>query len=194
MAISTNKEQLEKDKFVDDGSGNVAIRAVLVGGASGDVVGPASAVDNNLAAFDSTTGKLIKDSGLPTSVAGTKAVQTVAFDFTTDTATGDGAAYFVVPPSMNGMDLVTVGATVITAGTTGTTNIQIANVTQSADMLSTVITIDSAETDSSTAATPAVIDTGNDDVASFDVIRIDVDAVSTTAAKGLIVRLEFRLP
>lgn len=30
---------------------------------SGDVVGPASAVDSNFAAFDTTTGKLIKDSG-----------------------------------------------------------------------------------------------------------------------------------
>lgn len=30
----------------------------------GDVVGPASAVDNNLAAFDTTTGKLIQDSGV----------------------------------------------------------------------------------------------------------------------------------
>lgn len=35
---------------------------------SGDVVGPASAVNNNIVLFDSTTGKLIKDSGraLPT--------------------------------------------------------------------------------------------------------------------------------
>jgi len=33
-------------------------------GGSGDVVGPASAVDNRLASFDSTSGKLIKDSGV----------------------------------------------------------------------------------------------------------------------------------
>jgi hypothetical protein len=35
----------------------------VAGGGSGDVVGPASAVNNNFAAFDATTGKLIKDSG-----------------------------------------------------------------------------------------------------------------------------------
>lgn len=35
-----------------------------VGGGSGDVVGPASSVDNNIVLFDSTTGKLIKDSGV----------------------------------------------------------------------------------------------------------------------------------
>ena len=33
-----------------------------------------------------------------------------------------------------------------------------------------------------------------DDVATNDVIRIDVDAVHTTPAKGLIVTLNFRLP
>lgn len=33
------------------------------GPSSGDVVGPASATDSNFAAFDTTTGKLIKDSG-----------------------------------------------------------------------------------------------------------------------------------
>jgi hypothetical protein len=35
------------------------------GGGSGDVVGPASAADSNLAAFDGVTGKLIKDAGVP---------------------------------------------------------------------------------------------------------------------------------
>ncbi len=66
--------------------------------------------------------------------------------------------------------------------------------TQAADMLTTKLTIDSGETDTSTAATAAVIDTANDDVATGDQIRIDVDAVSTTAAKGLIVELTFQLP
>jgi hypothetical protein len=37
--------------------------ATALGGGTGDVVGPASAVDSNFAAFDTTTGKLIKDSG-----------------------------------------------------------------------------------------------------------------------------------
>jgi hypothetical protein len=61
-------------------------------------------------------------------------------------------------------------------------------------MLSTVITIDSGETGSDTGATAAVIDTGNDDVITNDLLRIDVDAISTTAPKGLIITLEFRLP
>lgn len=37
---------------------------VLLGGAgTGDVVGPGSAVDENVAVFDGTTGKIIKDGG-----------------------------------------------------------------------------------------------------------------------------------
>lgn len=112
----------------------------------------------------------------------------------TDTATGDGKAFFRVPAELNGMNLTGVAASVYTAGTTGTTDIQIRNKTDSQDMLSTKITIDSGETDTSTAATPAVIDTSYDDVVTGDIIAIDVDAVSTTEAQGLYVELRFELP
>jgi hypothetical protein len=116
------------------------------------------------------------------------------FDGATNTATGDGKFYFTIPEELNGMNLVGVHAAVVTAGTTNTTDIQIANVTDSVDMLSTKLTIDTGETSSATAATAAVIDTTKDDVVTNDLLRIDVDAVSTTAAKGLIVRLRFALP
>lgn len=109
-------------------------------------------------------------------------------------AIADGQAYITIPLECNGMNLVGVHARVITAGTTNTTDIQIRNVTDSVDMLSTKITIDSGETGSDTAATPAVIDTTKDDVATNDLLAIDVDAKSTTAPKGLIVTLRFALP
>lgn len=140
------------------------------------------------------TGRAISPDTLAGSDLMIKYVQVTCFDYTTDTATGDGAGYFHIPAGLGGMDLVEVHAEVITAGTTGTTDIQIHNVTQAADMLTTKITIDSGETGSDTAATAAVIDTANDDVATNDLIRIDVDAVSTTAAQGLIVTLGFQLP
>jgi hypothetical protein len=117
------------------------------------------------------------------------------FDSADSTATGDGKAFFRVPMGLNGMNLTGVNMTVYTAGTTGTTDVQIRNKTDSVDMLSTKLTIDSGETDTSTAATPAVIDTSKDDVATGDVLCIDVDAVhSGTAAKGLYVELRFELP
>jgi hypothetical protein len=143
------------------------------------------------------TNKAVTPDALAGSNYGTAVVPILVFDDATDCATGDGAGdlFFRIPSVLNGFDLVAVAACCQTAGTTGTMDIQVHNVTQAADMLSTKITIDSGETDSSTAATPAVIDTNNDDVATGDQIRIDVDAVhSGTAAKGLLVELQFRLP
>lgn len=141
--------------------------------------------------------------GLAGSVFGEKNVQLIAFDFTTDTATGDGKFYFIVPASLNGMVLVTVRAEVVTAGTTNPTTIDLARCATAAtgnlcsgtvvDMLSTNMTIDSGENSTDTAAA-AVIDTANDDVTTGQVIRVDVDAISTTAAKGLIITITFRLP
>ena len=112
----------------------------------------------------------------------------------TNTATGDGKYFFRIPKELNGFNLTRVAAVVYTAGTTGTTDIQIRNKTQSADMLTTKITIDSGETDTSTAAAAAVIDTANDDVATGDAIAVDVDAVSTTPAQGLYIELQFSIP
>jgi hypothetical protein len=120
-------------------------------------------------------------------------VQIMVLDDDTTLNVGDGAGsvFFRVPSLLNGMNLVAVAAAVGTAGTTGTTDIQIHNVTQAADMLSTKITIDSTETDSKDATAAAVIDTDNDDVATGDILRVDIDAVSTTKPKGLVVELVF---
>ena len=115
-------------------------------------------------------------------------------DGATNMAVADGTAYFTVPASANGMNLTAVHARVVTAGTTSTCTIQIANVTDSVDMLSTKISVDSAETGSETAATPPVINTSYDDVATNDLLRIDVDTIHTTPAKGLIITLQFKLP
>jgi len=107
---------------------------------------------------------------------------------------GDGKIYIPIPPELNGMNLVGVFFAVKVAGTTGTTDFQIHNVTDAVDMLSTKATIDSGETNTATAATPAVIDTTKDDVATNDILRIDLDAISTTAPKGLMFYLRFALP
>lgn len=119
-------------------------------------------------------------------------IQAVVFDFGTDVSTGDGKFYIHIPQGFGKSRLAEVHAKVITAGTTNTTDIQIANVTDSVDMLSTKLTIDSGETGSNTAATPAVINKANEAVSENDQLRIDVDAVSTTAPKGLIITLGFK--
>jgi hypothetical protein len=57
-------------------------------------------------------------------------------------------------------------------------------------MLSTAISIASG----STLGTAGTVNTATDDVATNDLIRIDVTSVSTTKPKGLVVVLEFQLP
>lgn len=120
--------------------------------------------------------------------------QLAIVDRTTDVSIGDGKYYITFPTALDWRNLVSVHARVITAWTTWTTDIQIHNVTDAVDVLSTKLTIDSGETGSDTAATAAVINTSNDDVDSYDLRRVDVDAVSTTAPKWLIVTLWFQLP
>jgi len=191
---------------VADGTGNY----VLSTNGSGTVswVAPGTPTDGSitlakLANLANLTfiGRITAGTGVPEAVTAAQLAGSIphnvivqVFAGATDVATGDGKAYFTIPDTLNGYNLSAVHARVITAGTTNTTDIQIANVTDSVDMLSTKLTIDSTETGSDTAATAAVIDTTKDDVATNDLIRIDVDAVSTTAPKGLIVRLQFVKP
>jgi hypothetical protein len=176
--------------------------ATLFGDVKQAATDAASGVVELATAAETTAGSDATLAITPDALAGSDYGKTVVtlleFDTSTDVATGDdaGGAFFRVPSVLDGWNLVDVAAAVDTAGTTGTTDIQVRRVRSgsSEDMLSTKITIDSGETDSSTAATAAVIDTDNDDVATADRIYIDIDAVSTTAPKGLVAELTFQAP
>jgi len=113
-----------------------------------------------------------------------------------DTAltTGDGKHTTTIGWDLNGMYLLRAHATVYGASPgTGTPAIQIRNVTDSVDMLSTPITIDTNEYGSYTAAIPPVIDKANNQVAAGDRIAIDVDDAGTSRT-GLDVVLTFGRP
>lgn len=75
-----------------------------------------------------------------------------------------------------------VGATVDTAGVTGTTQIDI-NRAGTTIMAATKITIDSAEKTSRTGVTLPIISAPNFNLG--DIFTFDVDTIQTTAAKGL---------
>ena len=149
-------------------------------------------------AAETTTGtdatRAVSPDGLAGSEYGTEMVQLLVSDPNGSAiTTGDGKAYFTIPAKLNGWNLIIAQAGLTTASSSGTPTIQIANVTQAADMLSTRITIDANELTSYTAAVPPVIDASNDDVATGDLIRIDID-VAGTGAKGLMIILGFQLP
>lgn len=109
--------------------------------------------------------------------------------------TGEGKAKMRVNSVINGYNLVGVAANVDTVSSSGLPTIGIRRKRSGSDveMLSTALTIDANERDSSTAATAAVINLSNDDVTTADEIFVDIDTAGT-GAKGLIVDLTFQLP
>lgn len=160
----------------------------------------ATGVSELATAAETTTGtdaaRVVTPDGLAGSDFGKTVVSILVFDDSENVAVGDGAGdvFWRVPSTLNTYNLVAVAAKVQTAGTTGTTDIQIHNVTQAVDMLTAKLRIDSTEKDTLTAANAATITGANADVATGDELRFDVDAVSTTPPKGLLVELTFQLP
>ncbi len=114
--------------------------------------------------------------------------------------TGDSKAKVQIPSTMNGWNLVEVESSLSTVSSSGIPTVQIrrsrrasATSRTDVDMLSTKLTIDQSEFDSEDAATAAVVNGSNDDVNTGDHIYIDID-VAGTGAKGLSVRMTYRLP
>ena len=104
-------------------------------------------------------------------------------DETTDLATGTGLVEFQMPYDFT---LTGVRATVTTAPTGSTLDVDINQ--NGGSILSTIITIDSGEKTSETAATPPVISIAS--LSDGDVITIDLDQIgSTIAGSGLKVYL-----
>lgn len=108
-------------------------------------------------------------------------------DLTTGDGQGGDVIYFV-PSELDGLNLLSANACLVDPAT-GSTTVQIHNVTQAVDMLTGLITIDSTE-NCSMAGTPGVVDTANDDVAEGDGLRVDLDSVGS-GARGLSVILTF---
>ena len=173
-----------------DTTKSITIAALLAGieDALSDIAA-VPALTDTLLLIDGGTAKTVTKRNLQV-----RYVEVRLVEYATDCATGDkqGGWHFHIPPDLNGLDLVYFHAENDTAGVDGTMDLMPYNVTQTQDMLSTILTIDTAETGSDTAATPYVIHATQKDVATNDLIRIDCDAVhSTTAAKGLVVTLGF---
>ena len=96
---------------------------------------------------------------------------------------------------MNNWIVFHVHAFVITAGTDCLLEIQVHNLDTAVDILSTKLSIDSAELGSEDAATPFVVNGTNEIVLTNQVLRIDVDAIhTTTAADGLVFSIGFKSP
>lgn len=207
MATNSNTKvptQQSTKAYVDSfvGSSNIVTVGTLSSGDATGVVDAASTTAAGISelaiASEINTGtdatRAVTPDALAGSNLGIRYFEFELFGYTTDCETGNGKAYMHIPPGLNGMNLTYVHAQNTTAGTTNTMDIQVANVTDTTDMLSTKLTIDSGETGSDDADAAAVISGSYDDVATNDWLRIDVDAIHSTAAKGCTVTLGFSLP
>lgn len=126
----------------------------------------------------SNGNKIIRSNGTTFELATLTRYFTVMLNKDVSLVTGDDAARIRIPSELNGYRISEVAAS--RKSGTGVPNIQIRNVRTGNNVLSTALTIDSGETDSSTAATPAVINTANDDVQTGDQIAFDVDGAGTS--------------
>lgn len=101
LAINTLDEKL----YFKNSAGTVKLLASTAG-AAGDVVGPASATDSALAAFDGTTGKLIKNANLTANNVllgnGTGAPLTVAPGTSGNVLTSNGTTWASTTPAASG--------------------------------------------------------------------------------------------
>lgn len=165
------------------------------------VTGTAIAAASDINTGTSTT-LIVTPDALAGSNLGVKPVSIQVTDGSAAITTGDGKAYVRIPSSLNGMNIVNVAASLTAPSTSGTPTIQIARGRQSSatsahtfvDVLSTAITIDANEYDSKDATTAAVINTANDDIATGDLIRVDVDGVGSGPTAVLTVTIGFQLP
>jgi hypothetical protein len=100
-------------------------------------------------------------------------------------------AYLRVPSTINGYNLIGVAAMCVGASSGGTVTFTVKKGATS--MLSTNLTIDAGEYDSSTAAVPAVIDTSHDDVATGNQIEVACSGAGTGVTYAS-VQLQFQAP
>lgn len=174
----------------------------LLGGDDGHFV-PATDSTNNLGASGTEILNVYADTVTAGALAGTawtklrkESKQIRVFGPTTNVATGTGTVLFPIPEELNGANLVSVHVYSDTAGTTGTTDTMITRTRSGStvDMLSAVNQVASTKNGSDeTGGSAGTVNGSNDDVATYDIIKLDIDAVQSTPAQGYIVTLNFEL-
>lgn len=123
----------------------------------------------------------------------TQIIELLVFDVSENITTGNGKAYWSVPLKYNGYlitDIKGYHLDPTNKGVTGATTIQLRNQTQSADVLSTRVTISAGDV----SAADGVINTSEDDLTTGDLLAIDVDTTCTTPAKGLLIEIVIESP
>lgn len=158
---------------------------VPVGGTTNQVLSKIDGTDYNTQWVTPTTSPVSSVNGATGTPIIRQALAIAASDETTALTTGTNKVKFINPYS-TAFNVLAVVASLSTAQASGsifTVDINEAGTS----ILSTKLTIDNAETNSSTAATAAVISDGS--IAAYAEIGVDIDQVGDGTAKGLKVYL-----
>lgn len=180
-------------KYVSQGEkGDTGSGATGTSGATGATPSFASVAETTAG---SSTSKAVTPAGLKGSIFGERIVN-IALNGTIALTTSEKGK-FRIPASMNGMNLVSVAANCGLDGLSGSSSSGTPTFTVqkgTTDMLSTNITIDQGEYDTTTAATPAVIKgDGSQTVATDNIIMVEC-TVAGVGVTYVLITLEFALP
>jgi hypothetical protein len=182
---------LDADFDIDSGAGKIRVHGALTG--TGAPVAPPDVIEKVWVYFDYSTSPASvyfwEPDGETWNPAGVVAetshsVVLIVCGPTEPAIVSDGVLYFTVPPQLDGYSITSVAATLPGgASNTGGLLIQIARRRggTTVDTLSTRISIDEAESSSSTAAVPAVVNGANASLQTGDILRVDVDAAGVDA-------------
>jgi hypothetical protein len=186
-----------------DSLANLTVVGTVVTGDVTAVVGAASTTAAGkievAIASEVNTGTSTSLAVSPDSLAGSNlGIRYISLALNGSTAlTTSDVAYVRIPAGLTGMNLVSVSASVGTgaagSSSSGTPTFTVTNVTDTATMLSTSLTVDAGEYTSATAAAAAVIDTGEDDVVTDDLIKVAC-TVAGTGVTYAVVTLGFQTP
>ncbi len=192
---------LDGDAVLDEGTSKVRFENVLTG--EGDPVADPDAPLKAWIYADMTQDPAVlwvwdptAESWNPAGVSGSHDVVLIVQLPDDDLTTGDDQYRFVVPEALDGFNVTDVHSAVAgAASTSGLPAVQVARLRGgvAVDVLSTLSTIDEDEFTSYTAVSQAVVNASNDDLATGDILRVDVDAAGT-GAQGLQVIVSVGLP
>lgn len=192
VALATQDYRYELILTLSGGTVMPLLDGIFTVTEDGTAIADGSSIEVSIGSGDITLTLPISTAGPQGPVAGRTGGVLISPTSGNAASTGDSKAYFRVSEEMDGLTLEDVALSCSTAASSGTTTVQIRRVRAgvSADMLSTALTLDSGETDSDTAATPAVIDAAADDIQEGDQIHFDLDTIGT-GCLGLYVSFTF---
>ena len=162
------------------------------------IIAKTTDIPTNAAYTDINTGtdttKFVTAAALKASYVATKDVGWAIIDSDTVTATGDGKKAYVVPASLNGMNVIGFTCSIynLNSATGGATTMQLrrSRAGTDADVLSSALSI--AYTGYTANGS---INTSYDDLVAGDMLFVDIDSVTTGAAqKGLACTMTAQLP